>query len=197
MRVVHDHVGFDSELARGVPRSDKAVELALFHRDRLFAEDVLASFERLYRPIDMQMVGQRNIDGLDIGIGQQRVVVGVDLEVRREGLKRLGLLGIRRRDGRKLGTLGGVDRASHEFLGEIRRPQNTPFNRLHDFLPDYVERTLDRGAREVKADKEKARTWRALSVMQFPACLFPWQVPASVSGFSRTHELRSGGYARG
>jgi len=47
----------------------------------LFAQHVLAALGRLDRPLGMQAVGQRQIDGLDVGIGQQlraAAVVAVD-----------------------------------------------------------------------------------------------------------------------
>src|SRR5262249_49503428 len=41
---------------------------------RLLAEDVLARLERPHRPVVMHAVGQADVDGVDLGVGQHRVV---------------------------------------------------------------------------------------------------------------------------
>ena len=44
---------------------------------RLLAENVLAGLERAQRPGDVLVVGQRDVDRLDIGVGEKRVVGAV------------------------------------------------------------------------------------------------------------------------
>ncbi len=46
-------------------------------RERLLAEHVLAGLERLDRPLDVHRVRQRDVDGLDVGIGEQGLVRAV------------------------------------------------------------------------------------------------------------------------
>ena len=40
-------------------------------RQRLFAEDVLAGIGCLLRPLDMQGIRQRQVDGINLGVGEQ------------------------------------------------------------------------------------------------------------------------------
>jgi hypothetical protein len=46
-------------------------------RDGLLAQHVLAGFQRADRPRHVQVVGQRIVDGIDLGIGQQLFVGSV------------------------------------------------------------------------------------------------------------------------
>lgn len=46
-------------------------------RDRLLAKDMLAGRGRLDRPFGVEVVRQRDVDGLDFGIGQHRFVACV------------------------------------------------------------------------------------------------------------------------
>jgi hypothetical protein len=45
--------------------------------ERLLAQDVLAGLERAQSPLDVQRIGKRDVDGLDVGVGQQRVVAAI------------------------------------------------------------------------------------------------------------------------
>ena len=45
---------------------------------RLFAQHVLACVQRAQRPFKMQLVGQGDVDRVDIGVGQQRVIAGIN-----------------------------------------------------------------------------------------------------------------------
>jgi len=47
------------------------------HRDRLLAEDVLAGFRRANRPWDVQVIGQRVVDGFDFRVGEQLFIRSV------------------------------------------------------------------------------------------------------------------------
>ena len=42
--------------------------------ERLLAQDVLTGRDRLQRPLRVQRVRQRVVDGVDLGIGEQRLV---------------------------------------------------------------------------------------------------------------------------
>ena len=69
------HERFRDEPARTIARRDERLGLFRVERDRLLAQHVLARLERADRPRHMQLVGQRIVDRLDLGVGQQ-VFVG-------------------------------------------------------------------------------------------------------------------------
>ena len=48
-------------------------------RERLLAEHVLAGIEGADGPLGVQPVGQGVVDGLDLRVGQQRLVAGIDM----------------------------------------------------------------------------------------------------------------------
>ena len=100
--------------------------------ERLLAQHVLARFERGDRPLGVQPVGQRVVDRVDVGIGEQRGVGVVHLRdavLRRE---RLGAAAIARRDRdapRLRATLraGLIDRGRRD----ARRAEDADPNRGH------------------------------------------------------------------
>ena len=77
MEAYHERLGDQSPgpLARG----DELARLRCRQRDRLFAQHVLARLHRLDGPRHMQVVGQRVVDGLDLGIGQHFLVAAIGL----------------------------------------------------------------------------------------------------------------------
>ena len=91
----------------------------------------------------MQVVGQRDIDRINVWIGQQRIIAVVDLQPRGKPLKRRRLGGIRCGQGKQLGPTRHVDRRAHVFLGKIRRPKNTPPNWIaHSYHLRQIPRAL-------------------------------------------------------
>ena len=56
---------------------ERALDLAGRGGERLLAQHVLAGLERADRPLDVQPVGQRDVDGVDVGVGEQRLVGAV------------------------------------------------------------------------------------------------------------------------
>ena len=79
--------------------------------ERLLAQHVLAGFERGDRPLRVQPVGQRVVDRVDVGIGDERgvgVVHRRDAVLRRE---RVGAAAIARRDRDDLGFARRCGRA--------------------------------------------------------------------------------------
>ena len=75
LRMKADHEGFgDEHLSR------RRAQLHRFlgrQRDRLFAKHVLAGRRGLQRQRHVQVIGQRIVDRLDLGIGEQRLVAAV------------------------------------------------------------------------------------------------------------------------
>src|SRR3954467_9231690 len=69
-------------------RIDQFLSLRRRQPDRLLAEHMLPRLDRLDRPGDVQVVGQRVVDRVDLGIGQQRFI-GImslwDAQTRRRG----------------------------------------------------------------------------------------------------------------
>ena len=45
--------------------------------ERLLAQDMLARLDRAHRPLDVHRVRERDVDGLDIGVLEQRLVASV------------------------------------------------------------------------------------------------------------------------
>ena len=71
----HERLGQDEALALG--DVEGALDLLGAARQRLLAEHVLAGLERADRPLDVQRVGQRDVDRVDLGVGEQRLVGAV------------------------------------------------------------------------------------------------------------------------
>ena len=77
LRMVSPHERLRQHEACGVGGREGLLHVAGHARVRLLAEDVLAGGERPQRPLVVQLVGQRDVDGVDIAIGQQRLVAPV------------------------------------------------------------------------------------------------------------------------
>ena len=65
-----DHEGLGGDEAGAVAERDEAVDLLGAEGDGLFAEDVLAGLKRFRRPFDVLVVGEGNVDGVDVRIGE-------------------------------------------------------------------------------------------------------------------------------
>jgi hypothetical protein len=57
-----------------ISREIDQIIAARLHGDRLFGQHMLSGGQRLQRPLDMHVIGQRNIDRIDARIGQQRLI---------------------------------------------------------------------------------------------------------------------------
>ena len=79
LRVVADHEGFADELAGLALHRDQRLGLAGVQRDRLLAQHVLAGARGARGPLDVHVVGQRVVDDVDLGIGQQLLVAAIGL----------------------------------------------------------------------------------------------------------------------
>ena len=73
--MMRNHQRLSRMFARRVPRRDQLFELIRFQCDWLFAQHVLASFQRFDGPRHMKMVGQGNINRIDTIRAQQSLVV--------------------------------------------------------------------------------------------------------------------------
>ena len=73
-RVLAVHERLHQEDARVPAGIDHALGLGGGHRERLLAQDVLAGPRGLDRPARVQVVGQRDVDGVDVGVGEERLV---------------------------------------------------------------------------------------------------------------------------
>jgi hypothetical protein len=133
--MVDDHVGLGHEEARAVPRLDQPVELGGVHGHGLFGEHVLARLDGLERPLQVEVVGERDVDRLDLRVGQERFVGGVDLQVRREVAKPLRLGVVRGGERKELGAAGHVDRGGHLLTREVRGAQDAPADGFRHVVP--------------------------------------------------------------
>ena len=109
LRADPGHERFLNVDAGAVPHREQRFRFGCIHRDRLLAEHVLASFGGPNRPRDVKMIGQRVVDRLDVGIGEQFFVRSVQLRYSQ-----------RRRRGRSFFRVSRCDRR-----------HVTPFPRLH------------------------------------------------------------------
>jgi hypothetical protein len=71
----HKPLGEDE--AGGISTVEGFLDLIGMSRERLLDQHVLAGVERRERPLHVQPVGKRDVNGLDVGIGQQPLVAPV------------------------------------------------------------------------------------------------------------------------
>jgi hypothetical protein len=128
--MMDDHIGLGGQKPAGVPGGDHRVELGGLQRQRLFAQHMLARGKGLQRPIDMEVIGQRDIDRVDGGVGEQALIAVMDPQVRRKCLKSGGFFGRRGGEGGEIRPLGRVDGRGHLLARKVRRPQNSPSDRV-------------------------------------------------------------------
>ena len=72
MEAIHESLHDEHALALGV--MDGLLRLARIEGERLLAEHVLARVGGLADPLGVQVIGKRDIDGLDLTVGQQLLV---------------------------------------------------------------------------------------------------------------------------
>ena len=95
--------------------------------ERLLAQHVLAGLERPARPLQVQRVGERDVDGLDVGVGQQRLVAvigALDAPLRRVVL---GADVVAAGDGQHRGLLR-LRHPGDELVVDPGRGQNAPLH---------------------------------------------------------------------
>ncbi len=97
----------------------------------LLAEHVLARFECGDRPLGVQPVRQRVVDGVDLGVGEE---VGVRVEDARDavlGGERIGARAIARGDRHHLGFRRGAGGLDHGRRRDARRAEDTDADGAH------------------------------------------------------------------
>ena len=77
LRMVAIHERLRQDEPRGVRGVERFLGLAGMARVGLLAEDVLSGRERLHRPLVVHAVRERDVDGLDVGVGEERLVGAV------------------------------------------------------------------------------------------------------------------------
>src|ERR1700687_2922859 len=114
-------------VARALQRADVGGGQAKW----LFTENVLAGCERSHRPLDMQMIGNRNIERLDLGVVDE-LVVGTEVARNAELLRDcFRLARVARRDADKTRGSPLLDRRNESRRGDRRRAQHAPTDRFH------------------------------------------------------------------
>ena len=74
LRVRADHECFLNQHTGAVAHGQQMLRVRGDESDRLLAEHVLAGFGGAGRPLDMKMIWQRNVNRIDVGIGDERFV---------------------------------------------------------------------------------------------------------------------------
>ena len=75
--MVADDEGFLDQQSGFVARRDQVLGLGRVHGERLFAEHMLAGFERLDRPRHMKVIGQRVVHHIELRVLDQRLIGAV------------------------------------------------------------------------------------------------------------------------
>ena len=123
--------GLHQEDAVLLRRAEHGLRLGLRYGQGLFAQHVLAGLQGPHRPGAVQVVGQRDIDGLDLWVGQQFFIAAIRLFKAEFPLEGLGLLQAPARDS----VQGAVVRRFHGgnglAPGNVRRAQDAPVDLSH------------------------------------------------------------------
>ena len=128
----------EEERVRAARSLDNGRSLRLAKHRRLLAEHGLTRLKRSQRPTQVHGMRKRKVDGVNFGVGEERLMGGgpiraVGVDARRG--ERRKLLRRAARHGRKLGALNGLE-AGREALGNSARTENAPayrtcFRRRH------------------------------------------------------------------
>ena len=94
--------------------------------DRLFAQHVLARLQGLDRPGHVQVVGQRIVDRLDLGIGQQLLVGAIGLGNAQFGGRGRALSRFRDADGHQINSTRPAAWQAGLWSCRYRRYSNAP-----------------------------------------------------------------------
>src|SRR4029079_19451368 len=101
--------------------------------ERLFRQHVLPGLERAHRPLDVERVGQRDVDRVELGIGKQLVVASVralDLVLARV---LVGTLLVAAAHCNDLGHLGLASAVEYGWI-DARGGQESEANGLHESI---------------------------------------------------------------
>ena len=101
--------------------------------ERLLAQDVLAGVGGFAGPFGVQGVGERDVDGVDVSIGEQRLVAAMgDRDVRGFGRGRR-LLGRAAGDGNQVSVRRAAE-AGQEPVVDLRDAEDAPAEFVHGRL---------------------------------------------------------------
>ena len=78
--------------AGAIARGKDFFRLDRRHANGLFAQHVLAAFGGRNRPLFVEMIGQRVVDRIDVGVGEQLAVGAVGLRQSQSFRRRLGFV---------------------------------------------------------------------------------------------------------
>src|SRR5580704_117874 len=138
LRMVSHHESLDHPHAAPVARGNDGLCLGRVQPDRLFAQHVLAGPEGLNRPLDMQMVGQRIVDRVYLGIVQERLVITVTAGDAKACGDAGCPLGVARGDRRDDTALAGNDRRNDAFYANVSGTEDAPFDLAHLLTPSNL-----------------------------------------------------------
>ena len=117
--------------AFGLADGDHVGRLIGVHRERLLAQHVLPRTGRGLRPLGMEVVRERDVDGVDVGVGEEFLVRAIgprDVELRRNGRRAAWLA---RRDRVHRAPSGATDSRDDLLSADVRRRQDSPADRGH------------------------------------------------------------------
>ena len=99
LRMVPPHERLHQHAPGPLGGVERALRLLRPPRQRLLAEHVLAGLQRPDRPLDVQRVRQRDVDRVDLRVGEQRLVAAVRAREPVLGGVRTGALRVAAGDG--------------------------------------------------------------------------------------------------
>ena len=131
MVAVHERLGQDEPGL--VCRGERLLDLRRATRVGLLAEDVLARGEGMHRPLVVHPVRERDVDGVDVVVGEERLVRGVGALDPVLGRVRLGLRAVAAADRDDVDEvrLGG---AAKDLLVDVRRRQQAESHARSSFV---------------------------------------------------------------
>ena len=126
LRVITHHERLYHATPAAVARRDDRLRLYRVQRDRLLAQHVLARLECPDRPFDVQVIGQRVIDRIDVRVVEQRLVAAEtvrDAKLRRDQRRPVG---IARCDRGNHAFAASDDRRDHALATYVRGTEDSP-----------------------------------------------------------------------
>jgi hypothetical protein len=126
LRVIADHEGFADQFSGLALHRDQRLGIGGIECDRFFAQHMLAGPCGARAPVHMHVVGQRIVDHVDLGIGQQLLIAAIG-PGNPERLRRgLGLCDVARGERNDFCQRAALHAGQTDFLGKIAGPENTP-----------------------------------------------------------------------
>jgi len=126
LRMVAHHERLADEHTGTLAHLEKLPRLVGRERDRLLAEHVLPRFRGADRPRHVQVIRERIVDGLDVGIGEEllvRTIRPLDAEL---PCRTLRLAQLARSDRDDAASRAALHRGCDLLHGNVRRAENPP-----------------------------------------------------------------------